>query len=288
MKDYDQKSNGRNTFMKTIQNCLLAIFIVVALVVDIHAAPYNFNADNEGWLQSYIGRPTTTASTYDTLFPVTGADWEGTNGNPDGNIYQNANGIDQRAYWMGVNRKNLFGDLTGKSLQTDIFSTNNWQTIANGRFGDDGNVYARWVISNKVGDSYNMFISNSNVSIDINNLNGWETKSVLLTETNFTRWANQAANSQSFLEVLANYSSIGLFLFSGTDTISNTDGGTGTWEDNRLLHYGAYSNNGITATWRLDNLQAVPISVPVPVPAAIWLLGSGLLGLIGIMRRKNI
>ena len=29
------------------------------------------------------------------------------------------------------------------------------------------------------------------------------------------------------------------------------------------------------------------VNNPVPVPAAIWLFGSGLLGLVGIARRKN-
>lgn len=40
-----------------------------------------------------------------------------------------------------------------------------------------------------------------------------------------------------------------------------------------------------------DNRGGVSLSVtdaPVPVPAAAWLLGSGLLGLIGVARRKAI
>ena len=37
------------------------------------------------------------------------------------------------------------------------------------------------------------------------------------------------------------------------------------------------------APWGLDNLAAVS---PVPVPAAAWLFGSGLIGLIGVARRK--
>jgi hypothetical protein len=34
----------------------------------------------------------------------------------------------------------------------------------------------------------------------------------------------------------------------------------------------------------LSNVRAFSV---VPIPAAIWLFGSGLLGLIGIARRKN-
>jgi hypothetical protein len=41
--------------------------------------------------------------------------------------------------------------------------------------------------------------------------------------------------------------------------------------------------NGVTGTWYIEGELA-----PVPVPAAFWLFGSGLLGLIGIIRRKKI
>ena len=43
----------------------------------------------------------------------------------------------------------------------------------------------------------------------------------------------------------------------------------------------------------LDNASAVTVSslpdlAPVPVPAAAWLFGSGLVGLVGVARRKNV
>ncbi|MDO8706132.1 MAG: VPLPA-CTERM sorting domain-containing protein [Sulfuricaulis sp.] len=37
-------------------------------------------------------------------------------------------------------------------------------------------------------------------------------------------------------------------------------------------------------SWAMDNLTVT--AAPIPVPAAVWLFGSGLLGLIGIARRK--
>ena len=40
--------------------------------------------------------------------------------------------------------------------------------------------------------------------------------------------------------------------------------------------------NGVKGYWHLEGTVA-----PVPVPAAAWLLGSGLIGLVGVARRKN-
>ncbi len=40
--------------------------------------------------------------------------------------------------------------------------------------------------------------------------------------------------------------------------------------------------NGFAANWRLEGTMTV-----VPVPAAVWLFGSGLLGLVGVARRKK-
>jgi hypothetical protein len=53
-----------------------------------------------------------------------------------------------------------------------------------------------------------------------------------------------------------------------------------------VLNFSAAGLQGIAdESWGLDNVQ-VEVSA-VPVPAAVWLFGSGLLGLIGIARRKK-
>jgi hypothetical protein len=43
--------------------------------------------------------------------------------------------------------------------------------------------------------------------------------------------------------------------------------------------------NSATGAWNANTFSMTP-AVPVPVPAAVWLLGSGLLGLAGVARRK--
>lgn len=54
----------------------------------------------------------------------------------------------------------------------------------------------------------------------------------------------------------------------------------------------AFGNATGPATWSLsasgDLVYTVPGSTAVPLPAAIWLLGSGLLGLAGVGRRKTL
>jgi hypothetical protein len=47
-----------------------------------------------------------------------------------------------------------------------------------------------------------------------------------------------------------------------------------------------YIKDGVNGSFTSDNAGGMSLSV-VPIPGAIWLLGSGLLGLIGIARRNN-
>jgi hypothetical protein len=53
-----------------------------------------------------------------------------------------------------------------------------------------------------------------------------------------------------------------------------------------MLNFGASGLQGIgDESWGLDNVQ-VQVSA-VPVPAAVWLFGSGLIGLAAVARRKK-
>ena len=49
----------------------------------------------------------------------------------------------------------------------------------------------------------------------------------------------------------------------------------------------ASSFNGFAANWRLEGTMSTGSAPAVPIPAAVWLFGSGLLGLVGVARRKK-
>jgi hypothetical protein len=68
----------------------------------------------------------------------------------------------------------------------------------------------------------------------------------------------------------------------------STDGGTSWLADAAVVSLGANAYSvtfGTGANVIEVDVQIVP---PVPVPAAVWLFGSGLLGLVGVARRKAL
>jgi hypothetical protein len=62
---------------------------------------------------------------------------------------------------------------------------------------------------------------------------------------------------------------------SGTITGNGFDATEGTWE------FTGQTASNITFSWSSSNATVVP------VPAAVWLFGSGLIGLVGVARRKK-
>ena len=62
--------------------------------------------------------------------------------------------------------------------------------------------------------------------------------------------------------------------------------GGGTWVgDSNPVFYG--DGNSAQLTFDLSGSTLVVDVQPIPVPAAVWLFGSGLIGLVGLARRKK-
>lgn len=78
---------------------------------------------------------------------------------------------------------------------------------------------------------------------------------------------------------------IGSFIFSGPSMFETIYTNTGMLQAGDMIEI-LYGNNG---DYRFDhgnvNVFITASSTPVPIPAAIWLLGSGLIGLIGLRRK---
>ncbi len=77
-------------------------------------------------------------------------------------------------------------------------------------------------------------------------------------------------------------------------TIANGFEGTVLFNDNALwqnisafwIHYNGYPQTPIDGKQYGMELDNVVVNAPVPVPAAIWMFGAGLLGLASVVRRK--
>jgi hypothetical protein len=100
-----------------------------------------------------------------------------------------------------------------------------------------------------------------------------------------TQWGGTFTNSAG----TAGGGAVDFYEFTNNGTT-----GTGT-SGNKVANAVQYQNANGAATWTLsatgDLVYAVPGGsggAPVPLPAAVWLLGSGLLGLAGIGRRRAL
>ena len=179
------------------------------------------------------------------------ATFHASGGNPGGYISGYVNGT-ERLYAFDASAS-PFGDLTGQTLRVDykIGGTVTSPTPADVRF------YFGTTIG---GNKY--YVSNNTFSWDPNANTDWTTHTVSVLPANFIEWPNQNTGSQTFAQVAAAPEWIGLVL---TDSVfTNND------------NLGFQSTAG--ATISVDNFGAVPI------PGAVWLLGSGLMGCAGVRR----
>jgi hypothetical protein len=62
---------------------------------------------------------------------------------------------------------------------------------------------------------------------------------------------------------------------------------TADWTHSITTAEGGFAFGGQIADWHLEGIGTIQTQTAVPVPAAVWLFGSGLVGLCGVARRKR-
>jgi len=75
---------------------------------------------------------------------------------------------------------------------------------------------------------------------------------------------------------------LSLFLFPFSESVASS-----LFYSNGYDAYGVDLMTGETIWSTSLNINALAVTSAVPVPSAVWLFGSGLIGLIGLARRKS-
>ena len=226
-----------------------AVFLTVLLWLTPGAnASMTFDADNGGvttyWIDS-TGYIWGTPATYNP-----------TGGNPGGYISGDVvSSVDKRLYGFEATA-GAFGDLAGKTLTVDYQSTGTVTGPTGGATGPSVRFY--------IGVSGNYFVSSTSWAANTNG--SWIPQALTVDTSNFVAWPNQNNGTMTLAQVAASSGYYVGLLFSNGDFSLNSD-------------LGFTSTNG--ATISIDNFGTPDA---VPIPAAFWLLGSGLFGLIGIKK----
>ncbi len=221
------------------------------------ASPETFTSGADGWGTSLID------GTFSSRYQAPTVNSSG--GNPGGYISGSVGSdVNSRLYSFDSS-SSPFGNLTGQTLTVDIKVSGTVGTVAGA-----GPAMARFYIGS---DSTNYFVSTNAYSINLNNLSssgGWVSFTIPVTSANFMAWPGLGATS--FADAAASGEWVGLVFTSNDYSATNYAIGT----------QGLISTSG--ATVMIDNFGTPS---PVPIPAGVWLLGSGLAGLIGIRRKRK-
>jgi len=264
---------------KTLLFLLLVAALSFTIVLDGFAAPYSFDSNNQDWITFNV-----ILNSYETLNETGESALWAQEADSNGYVYLNAgSSLRPRPYSIGTTTGLTdMGELNGKQLVSDFKVVGNgFQTLA----GSAPTV--RWVIADTSTAKHGVgtwYVSKLAVSPKLNDLTGeWQTYGMEMTADNFFLWPYgtnaTGGTAATFEDVLSTYQYVGFTLISSSADNSGFGGidVDGTWSAPDL---GAYSL-GSSSTFAVDNFGATS----VPVPGAIWLLGSGLLGLIGVRKR---
>jgi len=179
-----------------------------------------------------------------------------------GYIYGSVDNSGTRLYTIESSASS-FSSLVGQTLTVDYKTTGSVDTGA-------GSPMVRFFIGNTQNGQKSYYVSSNTYSWNPNTDLSWTTHAVAVDGNNFALWTlNSSSNPMLFDLVAASPTNIGLVFTYGN--LSSND----------LL--GFTSAGG--ATISIDNFYT-PNS-PVPIPAALWLLGSGLVGLVGLRRKMK-
>ena len=108
--------------------------------------------------------------------------------------------------------------------------------------------------------------------------------------TNWSEW-NSVADNQTFTMTPDSCEQVWLGIGTSGETAPTLTSGTVTFNGNGpMFNSMSIEWTSTPASSTIDFLTTGDCDkvAPVPIPAAVWLLGSGLLGIVGIRRRKNI
>jgi hypothetical protein len=238
--------------------------VLVLLVLAILLAPAAANASVDTFTSGADGWATYLTNSTNGSYWSQAPTYSPTGGNPGGYISAGVGSVVNSELYSFQAPSTPFGNLTGQTLTVDLKVSGTVGTVAGA-----GPAMAQFYIGY---DSNDYFISTNGYSISLNNSGGWATYTIPVISANFMAWPGQKGTA-SFAYVAANPVYVGL-VFTSADFSAANDG---------LNTQGLISANG--ATISVDNFGTPS---PAPLPAAIWLLGSGLVFLLPAIRKRAI
>jgi len=224
---------------------LMALLIVPATV---QASVSTFDSSRDGFSATYYNVSSNSFTENTNI-------WSSTGGNSGGYISGSLfNDVTKGFYGFSNYTSAKYGNLTGQTLTTDF--------KIDGAVAAPAGYSVRFYIGSYT-SGYNYWVTKDAYAWNPNSDTSWTTHTVSMDSSNWVAWPNQNAGSMTWAQILASYNDIGLVFADGSGNFTNNN-------------YLSFKGSG---TIGIDNFGAVPL------PPAVWLLGSGLIGLVAMRRR---